>query len=88
MEASAFLQLCGCFPGIASLGVVKGVLDYGDKHKTSDNRTAFSLTLTHTAEALKGWIAHNVPEITWDPDYYISAPPQPHTLQKNSSGLT
>jgi hypothetical protein len=98
MEASAFLDLCQhSFPNIHCLGIVKGVSDFGDKHKGERQKnpeaeqehndttphavenadakpkvpepTVKVRALRKTALALKAWIVHSIPSITWEPDY-------------------
>jgi hypothetical protein len=69
MEASAFLQLCNSFEKLACLGVVKGVSDFGDEHKKSDNKGAYEGALINTAKALEDWIRHRIPVKSWEEDY-------------------
>ncbi|KAF1962461.1 purine and uridine phosphorylase [Byssothecium circinans] len=69
MEASAFLELCRHFDGdqVISLGVVKGISDYGDPGKGSVPN-AKEKALENTANALKDWVIHRIPGITWTVD--------------------
>lgn len=69
MEASAFLQLCTRFEGdqVLSLGVVKGISDFGDLNKGSI-QTAYPDALKNTAQALQEWIVHRIRAITWTAD--------------------
>ncbi|KAF2269167.1 purine and uridine phosphorylase [Lojkania enalia] len=69
MEASAFLQLCRHFEGdqAISLGVIKGVSDFGDPAKgTVEN--AYNDALKNTAHALEQWVTYRITSITWTKD--------------------
>jgi hypothetical protein len=69
MEASAFLELCQhSFKDISCLGVVKGVSDFGDEEKNM-NPVDKDQALERTADALRDWITHRIPTITWEHDY-------------------
>jgi hypothetical protein len=57
---------------------LKGVSDFGDEYKGVDPNdtepgagapTVKVRALHKTAEALKAWIVHRIPSITWEPDY-------------------
>ncbi|KAH8693402.1 nucleoside phosphorylase domain-containing protein [Phaeosphaeriaceae sp. PMI808] len=69
MEASAFLELCRHFDGdqVISLGVVKGISDYGDPNKGSVPN-AEEIALQNTARALEEWVTHRIHSITWTVD--------------------
>ena len=75
MEASAFIQLCLHFgsQGPTCLGVVKGISDFGNSQKGKDE-TAYGDALKNTAAALKEWITHQIPAITWEVDESESRP--------------
>jgi nucleoside phosphorylase len=66
MEASAFLKLCG-YAEVSSLGVVKGISDYGDseKGKVPD---AYEVALKNTAIALREWVTYTIPAMNWELD--------------------
>ena len=69
MEASAFLQLCQHFEGdqAISLGVIKGISDFGDSAKgTIEN--AYKNALKNTAAALEEWVTYRIKSITWTID--------------------
>lgn len=66
MEASAFLKLCK-FMDIQSMGVVKGVSDFGDAAKGKDP-AAYPEALRHTAKGLEEWIRHSISDIDWEPN--------------------
>ena len=66
MEASAFLKLCG-YAGISSLGVVKGISDFGDSKK-GHVPNAYEAALQNTAIALKEWVTHTIPAMNWQLD--------------------
>lgn len=69
MEASAFFQLCEHYrKEIECLGVVKGVSDFGDKHK-GVNPMVRPQALQKTAEALMEWIKYSIPVVSWEVDY-------------------
>ena len=69
MEASAFLQLCNHFghSGLTSLGVIKGVSDFGNARKGHD-QNAYPDALANAAKALEVWVTYQVPAITWTAD--------------------
>lgn len=69
MEASAFLELCKHFEGdqVISLGVVKGISDYGDPNK-GEVPNAKETALANTAKALQEWITHRIHKIMWTVD--------------------
>jgi uridine phosphorylase len=66
MEASAFLKLCA-YAGISSLGVVKGISDFGDSEK-GKVPNAYGGALQNTAIALKEWVIHTIPAMNWQLD--------------------
>ncbi len=66
MEASAFLKLCG-YAGVSSLGVVKGISDFGDAEKGKEP-DAYEGALKNTAIALKEWVIHTIPAVDWQLD--------------------
>jgi hypothetical protein len=66
MEASAFLKLCG-YAGISSLGVVKGISDFGDSEK-GKVPNAYGEALQNTAVALREWVIHTIPAMNWQLD--------------------
>lgn len=69
MEASAYLQLCAHFENdqVISLGVIKGISDFGDPTKGSVPN-AYNDALLNTAQAIKEWILHRIRGITWTID--------------------
>lgn len=69
MEASAFLELCKHFEGdqVISLGVVKGISDFGDPNKGTVPNVK-ETALENTANALKEWVTHRIRGITWTVD--------------------
>jgi hypothetical protein len=66
VEASAFLKLCE-YAGIKSLGVIKGISDFGDSRKGEDS-AAYEGALSNTAFALREWCVHSIPAVNWQPD--------------------
>ena len=66
MEAFAFLKLCE-HTNVQSLGVVKGVSDYGDSDKGGDE-TAYDDALAETGKALKRWIRHLLDKVPFTRD--------------------
>jgi len=66
MEASAFIQLCGHFGNdyAKCLGVVKGISDFGNSNKGKDENTPTE-ALKNTASALREWITHRIPVVSW-----------------------
>jgi hypothetical protein len=66
MEASAFLKLCE-YAGVKSLGVIKGISDFGDSKKGGDP-AAYDDALRNTGFALRQWCRHSIPAVNWQPD--------------------
>jgi len=66
MEASAFLKLCA-YTGVSSLGVVKGISDFGDAGKGKDP-DAYADALKNTAIGLREWVIHTIPGVKWELD--------------------
>jgi len=66
MEASAFLKICQ-HVNVSPLGVIKGVSDFGDAGKGSDPST-YGQALANTGQALKEWILHIIPSVSWHSD--------------------
>jgi hypothetical protein len=66
MEASAFLKLCE-YAGVKSLGVIKGISDFGDFMKGEDP-AAYDEALRNTGFALREWCMHSIPAVNWQPD--------------------
>jgi len=66
MEASAFLKLCE-YAGVKSLGVIKGISDFGDFTKGEDPAT-YDEALRNTGFALREWCIHSIPAVNWQPD--------------------
>tara|TARA_R110002060_G_scaffold30909_3_gene41483 strand:- start:111 stop:359 length:249 start_codon:yes stop_codon:yes gene_type:complete len=66
MEASAFLKLCA-YTGVSSLGVVKGISDFGDAGKGKDP-DAYDDALRNTAIGLREWVIHTIPGVKWELD--------------------
>ncbi|KAH7390179.1 phosphorylase superfamily protein [Cadophora sp. MPI-SDFR-AT-0126] len=64
MEASAFLKLCA-YTGVSSLGVVKGISDFGDAGKGEDPN-AYADALKKTAIGLREWVIHTIPGVKWE----------------------
>ncbi|KAK4448452.1 nucleoside phosphorylase domain-containing protein [Podospora aff. communis PSN243] len=69
MEASAFIQLCDHFSssGLTSLGVVKGISDFGNEKKGHD-ANVYPEALANTALAIEEWVTYQIPAITWTVD--------------------
>jgi hypothetical protein len=69
MEASAFIQLCEHFGNDCAkcLGIVKGISDFGNSEKGKDEN-AYTEALQNTALALKEWLTHRIPDLTWEVD--------------------
>ncbi len=63
MEASAFLKLCS-YAGVSSLGVVKGISDFGDSAKGKEP-DAYDGALRNTAVGLREWVIHTIPAVNW-----------------------
>lgn len=66
MEASAFLKLCA-YAGVSSLGVVKGISDFGNAAKGKEP-DAYEDALKNTATALEKWVIHTIPAVKWELD--------------------
>jgi nucleoside phosphorylase len=64
MEASGFLQLCK-YVKVDSLGVVKGISDWGDATK-GHVPAAYEAALRNTAVAVREWIIHSIPAVDWE----------------------
>jgi nucleoside phosphorylase len=81
MEASAFLQLCQHFgeKQAKSLGVIKGVSDFGDANKGAV-KNAYQDALRNTAKAIEDWICHRIRRITWTIDESTANTPQSQGL--------
>lgn len=81
MEASAFLKLCE-YTGVKSLGVIKGISDFGDIKKGEDP-AAYEDALRNTGFALKEWCVHSIPAVNWQPDDGICS-----LVRLSAAGLT
>jgi nucleoside phosphorylase len=66
MEASAFLKLCE-YMNVSSLGVVKGISDFGDSEKGKDP-AVYDHALRNTAIALRDWVTYSSPALNWHVD--------------------
>jgi hypothetical protein len=69
MEASAFIQLCEHFGNdyAKCLGIVKGISDFGNSEKGKDENV-YTEALQNTALALKEWLIHRIPALSWEVD--------------------
>ena len=81
MEACAFLKICD-HNDLQSLGIVKGVSDFGDGDKTTmEYRTqVYEEALENTGQAVLEWVKHMFKSMTWEPkegksfSHYMSLP--------------